>query len=171
MLSKPYSSLLRLLVFYLFGIVAVAIILEWSVLGAWTLFLGLTALVFSLSYRSIFPASARQLSVQEFGGEAKITRMMRELEASVRKGFQDQNHSAQRKTFDELERVYAQKVKRRLGLDDAKLRDLLQNPEKLETILGDIELVQLIRGNIMMERESWDLSTLSSLLRKVELWG
>lgn len=151
--------------------IAVAVVLASSLAAAWVIFLSLTALVFSLTFRYIFPATRRNETGQEEVFETPAAKIMRELELAIVKGFEGRDLQAQKKTLETLGKIFAERVKRRFGLGETELTALLANPRDLEETIGEAELFQLLTGMIKPDRDSWDLSRLTRLISKVEDWG
>lgn len=168
---KPYNKLLELLTLYIVGVIAVAIVLAWSLFAAWMIFIGLTMLVFFLSFRGIFPSPVRSEIAQQSFADTTVKRTIRELESTIARGFEGGDLQAQRMTLETLERAFAGKVRRRLGIDETELKLLTRDPDNLTSILGEIELSQLLSNGLMPDVTLWDLVRLSNLISKVEDWG
>ncbi len=148
-----------------------AVVLAWSLLAAWATFLGMTAIVFLLAFRSIFPKSMRDETNLQQKSETTITFMMRELESTIAKGFEDKDLQAQRKTFEALARIFGRKVRRKYGMGEVELKVLIRNPTKLEATVREPELVQLLSDKVKPNLELWDITRLSNLISKVEDWS
>ncbi len=163
--------MLRLLVIYAIGIIAVAFSLVWSVIAAWYVFLGFSSIVFLLFFLKIFPFTGRTSSSDRSGLEAPVTKRMRELELSIEMGFTQKNIYSQRRIFESLTSGFANKVKGRLKIDDSEFKEFLGSHEKLRTTLGDPQLVQLLLGNLKPDKNNWSIKRLGELIRLVEDWG
>ncbi len=161
---------MKLLTFYLAGVVAVAMVLAWSLIAAWAIFLGLTTVVFFLAYHNIFPSTNRREVSRQIVLEAPVTKTMREYEWLIARGFEEKNLQAQWRTLETLQKIFARKVRRRLGLNEAELTALLENPEKLEATIGEADLVQLLASKLWPDKDQWNLDRLGSLISKVEDW-
>lgn len=160
-----------LLVLYLFGVLAVAIVLAWSPLAAWASFLSLTTIVFFLAFRSVFPSSVKYATERNAEREETVTLIMRDLESMIKRGFEENDPQAQNKTFEALERILARKVMRRYELNESEFAALKENPDNLREKLGENLLVQLLSTRLKPGVKSWDLAKLSTLISKVEDWG
>jgi hypothetical protein len=168
---KPYNKLLRLVVLYIVGVLVVALVLGWSLLVAWATFLGLTAIVFILAFRNIFPPRSRNSGHKLAWGGRNETPARKELESMIMRGFEEDDLKARAKTFETLKRIIGRKIKRRYGMSEAEFKALTENPTRLDAILGDPELVQVLSAKLNLRSKVWDLGRLSQLIGKVEDWG
>ncbi len=168
---KQYSSLLRLLILYAIGIIAVTFILIWSVMAAWFVLLGFTSIVFLLVFLKISPAILGTSMSEQRRLEAPVTKRMRELEGSVEMGFAQKNIRSQRKVFESLASGFAGKVRGRLEMDDDEFKEFLVSPERLSTTVGDPQLVQLLIGNLKPDMNNWSIKRFGELISLVEDWG
>ncbi len=131
----------------------------------------MTAIVFFLAFRSIFPPPIRDETNLEQESEASATFMIKELESTITKGFEDKDPQARRKTFETLARILRHKITRKYGIDEVELKTLIRNPGRLEATVRDTELVQLLSGNLRRDHEPWDITRLARLISKVEDWN
>ncbi len=131
----------------------------------------MTAIVFLLAFRSIFPQPIRDETNLQQKSETTVTLMMRELESTIAKGFEGKDLQAQRKTFETLTRIFGRKVRRKYGMGEVELKLLIRNPSKLEATVREHELVQLLSDKLKPNLELWDITRLSNLISKVEDWS
>ncbi len=148
-----------------------AVVLAWSLLAAWATFLGITGIIFLLAFRSIFPQPVRVEADLKPKAENTVTFMMRELESTIAKGFEDKDIQAQRKTLETLARIFGRKVRRRYEIGEVELKVLIRNPSKLEAMIKEPELAQLLSSKLKPNPELWDINRLSNLINKVEDWS
>ncbi len=148
-----------------------AVVLAWSLLAAWATFLSLTAIVFLLAFRSIFPQPIRDETNLHQKSESTVTFMIRELESTIANGFEDNDLQAQRETFETLARIFGRKVRRNYGMGEVELKVLIRNPSKLQAKVREPELVQLLSDKLRPNLELWDITRLSNLISKVEDWS
>lgn len=147
-----------------------AVVLAWSLLAAWATFLGMTAIVFFLAFRSIFPQPIKDETNLQQKSENSVTFMMREMGSTISKGFEDKDLQAQGKTFETLARIFGRKVRREYGMGEVELKALIRNPSKLEAKVREPELVQLLSNKLKPNLGLWDITRLSGLISKVEDW-
>jgi len=142
-----------------------------SLLAAWATFLSLTAIVFIIAFRSIFPPKISNSTHKDKEEGKNVTLMRKELESVITRGFEKDDLQARAKTFEAVKRIFVRKIMRRYGMNEAEFKGLIEDPNKLQAILGDPELVQLLSVKLNLRSRLWNLGSLSSLIDKVEDWG